>query len=307
MPLPSHLHDLIEQARSGDAEPFWELVYALRVPDDASAVDLIELTRSSEAVLRRAAVAGAHGRSDAALLEALAALVDDPDESVRCALADALKDNPRWPLDSTVERLLYDEERDVRKKAIEAARWRPAVQGTLVLRLGEDEYWYARQSIAHALAQAASRTVLPALLARLAEDGDSDVQRACAGSIEKHLAALGGYPADLSRPQASVLQEAQKRVAGFTAGQYPLLAAWLHERVAGAVATEQRATSGALVTIEAEAKRLPRAYDVAEACAAVRGVLLGEAPRAAVLLGEPGAGKTAIVYELAHRLLQDPS
>jgi ATP-dependent Clp protease ATP-binding subunit ClpC len=307
MPLPSHLQELIEQARSGESEPFWELVHALRVPEDAATAALIELTRSPEAVLRRAAVAGSHGRSDATLLEALAALVDDPDESVRCALADALKDNPRWPLDSTVERLLYDEERDVRKKAIEAARWRPAVHGTLVLRLAEEEYWYARQNIAHALAHAPARAVLPALLARLAEDGDGDVQRACAGSIEKHLAALGGYPADLSRPQLLVLQEAQKRVAGFAAGQYPLLAAWLDERLTRDVDVEQLAGFGALLTVEAEAKRLPHAYDVDEACGAVRGVLLGEAPRAAVLLGEPGAGKTAVVYELAHRLLHDPS
>src|SRR5262249_44087608 len=152
----------------------WELVFALQAPDRASAADLIELARSSEAVLRRAAVLGAPGRGEPELVEAIARLVDDPDESVRCALADALKESPRWPLDSVVERLLYDDERDVRKRAVEAARWRPALHGALVIRLGEDEYWLIRQNIAHALASAAPRNVLPALVARLAEDSDND-------------------------------------------------------------------------------------------------------------------------------------
>ncbi|HXG08637.1 MAG TPA: AAA family ATPase [Gemmataceae bacterium] len=305
--MESDLQQLIEQARSGESEAFWELVFALQAPGRTAVADLVALARSPEAVLRRAAVLGAQGRTEPELIDALAALADDPSESVRAALADALKDNPRWPLDRVVERLLYDEERDVRKRAVEAARWRPALHGTLVIRLGEDEYWLVRQNIAYALASAASRHVLPALVARLAEDPDADVQRACASSIEKHLAALGGYPADLSRPQPTLLQEAQRRVAGFQAGQYPLLAAWLEERLSRDVDIEQLATFGTLLTPEAEAGRLPRAYHVEEACEAIRAVLAGDAPRAAVLLGEPGTGKTAVVYELAHRLLRDPS
>ncbi len=63
---------------------------------------------------------------------------------------------------------------------------------------------------------------------------------------------------------------------------------------------------GTVLTLEAEAGRLPRAYGVEDAVAALVKVLTGDAPRAAVLVGESGCGKTALVYELVHRLRIDP-
>jgi ATP-dependent Clp protease ATP-binding subunit ClpC len=86
------------------------------------------------------------------------------------------------------------------------------------------------------------------------------------------------------------------------AGRYPRLAAWLEERITHDVDTDQLRGFGTLLTGEAEAGRLPRAYGVEAICQAVQAVLLGAAPRAAVLLGEPGCGKTAVVHELTHRL-----
>src|SRR5262249_20322434 len=194
--------------------------------------DLISLARAPEEVLRRAAVAGAQGETAPDLLQAITVLAHDSEVSVRQALAQALKEDPSWPLERVVERLLHDEDTDVRLAAVAAAQWRPGLEGTLVARLSQDDSWRVRQSLAWALAAGRPQSVLPALVARLGEDSDSDVQRACAASIEKHLGNLGEYPADASRPQPPVLQEALRRVQGFSSGSYPRLTAWLDERVA---------------------------------------------------------------------------
>jgi ATP-dependent Clp protease ATP-binding subunit ClpC len=300
------LQTLVERVRSGDdMDAFRDLVAHLRrgvAPDD-----LLVLFGASEEAVRRAAVAGAQGRVEPALLEAVAELVYDAETPVRQALAQALKDDPLWPLDRVVERLLHDEDSDVRLAAVEAARWRSGQEATLIARLAQDTSWRVRQAVAWALGTAPPRTVLPALVDRLGEDADSDVQRACAATIEQHLVRLGGYPADLSRPQPAVLQEAQRRVHAFSSGTFPRLAGWLDERVAREIDVEPLKQFGTVLTAEADAGRLPHAYHVDAACAAVRAALTGDAPRAAVLLGDSGTGKTAIVHELAHRLLSDPA
>ena len=64
---------------------------------------------------------------------------------------------------------------------------------------------------------------------------------------------------------------------------------------------------GTVLTSEAEAGRLPHAFRVDDICAAIQAVLVGPPPRAVVLLGEPGSGKTAVVHELTHRLGNDPA
>jgi ATP-dependent Clp protease ATP-binding subunit ClpC len=304
--VENELEQLIDKARSGAAEPFQELVARLRTPDGVPAGVLVELAHSAEVSLRRAAVAGARGRTEPEVLEAIKGLAADPAEAVRESLAEALEQEPYWPLDDVVERLLYDDSNDVRRQAVRAARWRLPLEGVLVVRLGQDSSWLVRQEIARALATRTPRTVLPALLAALGNESDADVQQACAASTEKHFNALGGYPPDLTRPPLSLLEEAQRRVAGFRSGYYPALASWLQERVTTDVDVEQLAALGTVLSAEAEAGRLPRAYSVDEACAAVKAVLSGGAPRAAVLLGESGSGKTAVVYELVHRLRRDP-
>jgi ATP-dependent Clp protease ATP-binding subunit ClpC len=64
---------------------------------------------------------------------------------------------------------------------------------------------------------------------------------------------------------------------------------------------------GTLLTDEIQAGQLARAHQVDAVCDAVHAALCGDAPRAAVLIGESGCGKTAVVYELAHQLLHDPA
>lgn len=60
---------------------------------------------------------------------------------------------------------------------------------------------------------------------------------------------------------------------------------------------------GTVLSDEASARSLPHAFGVDGICDALQKALMGDAPRAAVLVGPSGAGKTAIVQELAYRLL----
>lgn len=301
-----NLDQLIDQARNGESEPFNELVAALRADGGIPASVLAGYARSSEEFLRRAAVAAAKGRTEPELLHAIEDLVHDSAGVVRYCLAYALEETPLWPLDGAVEKLLYDEDGDVRLAAARAARWRPALEATLLARLNQDDGWRIRQAIAAVLAHFTPRAVLPALVAALGNDSDSDVQKACAASIEKHLATLQGYPTDLGRPPHAVLEEAQRRVTGFS-GYFPALSAWLADRIAHDVDLDQLRAFGTVLTTETEATRLPRAYGVQKGCDALRAVLNGDAPRAAVLLGESGAGKSAVVYELVQQLRNDPA
>lgn len=297
--------ELIEHARGGQPEPFLKLVRALQGRDVAAGT-LIEFARSPDVVLRRAAVQGARGRAEPELLAALAALASDAVAPVRHALAEALAEAGDWNVPGAVERLLRDEDEEVRIAAARAARRRPEVEPTLIARLTQDDEWRVRRAVAEALGFGTPRNVLPALAAALGGDSDRDVAEAAAAAVEKHLGTLGAYPADLARPRLAVLEEAQRRVTSFR-GSYPRVAAWLAERIAHDVDTEQLRGFGTLLTAEAEADRLPHAYGVESVCAAVQAVLNGTPPRAVVLLGEPGSGKTAVVHELTHRLRTDPA
>jgi ATP-dependent Clp protease ATP-binding subunit ClpC len=300
--MGTDLERLIEKACSGDFDSYLALVFTLQADGGVPASLLIEFTTSPEPFVRRAAIQGAQGRTDPDLLGAVASLAHDPNELVRRQLAEALEESPTWPLDAAVETLLRDEDEDVRRVAIRAAHGRPGFESVLLERLADDHSWRVREALARLLQDGTPERVLPALLARLAEDGDIDVQQASAASSEQILARLGGYPADAPRPRVPLLAEAKKRLAGFAGDRLPLLSRWLAERVTMDVDVEGLRSYGTLLTAEAGAERLPRAYDVEEACDAVHKVLTGTAPRAAVLLGGSGAGKTAVVYELAHRL-----
>lgn len=300
--MSTNLPELIDQARSGDAEPLQKLIRTLQT-DRAPAPVLVDLTRDESPAVRRAAILGAVGRTEPELRNALTELTHDSVSTVRKCLADVLAVTPGWPLDAAVERLLRDEDDDVRQAAARAARQRPALESTLITRLGQDEEWRVRRAIAESLAEGNPRAVLPPLLQALGGDADRDVAEACATSIESHLKELGSYPAGLSRPRLAVLEEAQRRIS---AGRHPRLAAWLEERVTHDVDVDQLRGFGTVLTLEAEAGRLPRAHGVEAVCDAVQAVLFGSAPRAAVLLGEAGCGKTAVVHELTQRLHQRP-
>ncbi len=304
MTVEQQLQELVERARSGDPEPYQDLLAALREHGGAAPDNLRELARSAEPVLRRAALHLVGDDADDELLGVLASLVTDPSPPVRLALAQALEEHSWWPFDHVVGALMSDGDSDVRLSAARAARYRPALEPRLVERLTVDDYWRVRQEIARALAHATPRAVAPVLLNVLAEDGDSDVQTECASSLEKHVQAMGGYPPELPRARFTLLKEAQQRVARLRAGLCPMLAAWLQERVDMDVDVEELKKYGGVMTLEAQAGQLPRAYEMDALIEEVWKVLTGKGPRAVVIVGESGCGKTALIYEMTHRLAE---
>ncbi len=303
--MDSDIASLLEQARTGQADPFQQLVATLRQAAEAAPTVLLDALRSPDEILRRAAVAAAQGRTESAILDAVAALAHDSAAFVRQALAYALGDAPAWPLDHVVEQLLLDHDPAVRQSAVWAARRRPALVMLLVRRLAEDVNAWVRVDIANALAEASPRLALPALLVRLAEDADGSVQQAAADALERHLAALGGYPHDLARPPLPLLAEVRRRVQALPPGMHAALGHWLDTQLIAFVDVEQLANFGTVLTREVEAGQLPHAHGVERAVQDVLAVLRGAPPRAVVLVGESGAGKTAIVHEVVHRLAAD--
>ncbi len=247
--MDDDLQDLIERARSGDDEPFEELLSFLR-GRGVEAARLVEYARSDEAVLRRAAVLLARDHDEPEVFDALLELAHDDDDGVRLTLAESIADAAWRPFDSVVGELLQDDYAEVRRLAVRAAARRPALEVVLVARLGQDDSWRVRQEIAIVLRDGTPRAVLPVLLTALAEDADSDVQRECAVSAEHLLANLGGYPADLTQVRAfALLREARDRLAKIgTPACCPLLADWLEERVTTDVDVDALKSFGTVLT-----------------------------------------------------------
>ena len=303
--MDQQLTDLLDRARSGDREPFDDLLRALRArPLDPAA--LLGYLRSSEAVLRRAGVVLAVDHPEPELLPVLGELARDADRDVRLALARGILLGSWDALDGAVAELLRDHDDEVRRAAATAASGRPALEVHLVDRLTQDGDWRVRQEIARALGDGTPRVVLPVLVRALAEDPDGDVQYECAGAAERLVGRLGGYPADLARPVFRLLNEAHTRVNRFPESYCPRLAGWLQERVRTDIDLDSLAGFGTILTLEAAQGRLPRAYHLDDSLDTVYKMLTGEAPRAVVLTGESGVGKTALVQELVHRLRDDP-
>jgi ATP-dependent Clp protease ATP-binding subunit ClpC len=295
------LQRLIERVQAGEPGAFADLVTALGA---ASPELLGEAARSADEMLRKAVIAAARGRREPHWLEAIALLARDGSVAIKVALLEAAAALADWPVDAIVQMLLADNDSGVRMAAALAAQGRRALESALVLQLRREQEWQVRRVIVRSLAASPPPAVLPALLDALAQDSDRDVSEASAQSLESLLAQLGSYPAELEKPRLPLLEEAHRRVVNLGSQQFPKLAGWLSERISHDVDEETLAGFGALLT--ADLSRLPRAYGVSATCEAVCSVLTGPAPRAVVLLGESGSGKTAIVHELAHRLRSDP-
>src|SRR5947209_6789758 len=162
--MNSDIAKLLELARSGQQDPFLQLVHTLRREGEEDVEALLDYLESTDETLRRAAVAAAQGRTEPEVLDAVADLAHDPATSVRLNLAYALADAPAWPLDGVVEQLLLDHDPQVRQSTVWAARRRPALHGVLLRRLFEDENVWVRIDVANALAESNPRAVLPALV-----------------------------------------------------------------------------------------------------------------------------------------------
>jgi len=299
------LQNLIDMARKGQ-DIFQQLVEELRFRSARESGLLAEFARSPDEVCRRAAIAvtASAGISEPATLVAIAALADDPLPFVRQSLAYALADYPNWPLPHIAEKLIADPDVNVRQAALWCVRTRPHLSALLVERLAVEDSPWIRSETANALVNSPPRDVLPALMQLVAEDPDAGVQQCAAYSAEKHISTLRGYPAELPRPGLTALNDLKKRIdANQYGAAFPSMSAWLRDQLAQYTDVEKLAGFGQVLTQEAEKGELPRAHHADRAIDAVLKYLHGPAPRAVVLVGESGTGKTAVVNELTHRLM----
>ncbi|MBL9088057.1 MAG: AAA family ATPase, partial [Planctomycetia bacterium] len=296
------LDDRIADLLKGAQGAFGALVHALRTSPPP--VDrLAALLAHENPLVRRAALAGCAGRPDATLAEAARTQAKDPLPEVRVDLADAIGAAP-WPLDDVLEALLADADPRVRVAAARAAGGREGLVSALVEALDDDDDWLVRQTAAEGLEHAPAPRALAGLVLALAEDDDRDVSKAAARVAERVLERAGAWPADAPAPAPDVLEKAVERLESLGQRRFPRLAAWTRERLAAGLDPARLRKFGVDLTAEAEDGRLPRAHRVDVACEAVLETITGTGggPRAVVLLGPPGSGKTAVVHEVVHRL-----
>src|SRR5207253_9394407 len=107
-------------------------------------------------------------------------------------------------------------------------------------------------NLAETLGHLDPKPALPALLAALNNDSDSDVRMACGRSVDKHLTTLDGFPRDVPRPPYATLSSIKKKVEEFKSGHYPRLNAWLDTRLANDVAFEALRAFGVVLSEDVE-------------------------------------------------------
>lgn len=292
--------ELLCAARSGEEQDFQALLRALASDADLTAGVIAGYCSSAEPILRRAGIELAKKRDEPELHASLLGLVGDSDDEVRCALADAAREMA-WLADAALVTLFQDAACGVREHAARACGNRPLLADRLLSMLVDDDNWVVRRAVAETLGQHDPQRVGPALLTAVCSDVDLDVAQAAGASLEQHLKKLGGYPAHWSRPPVDKLKAGLDRLRG-APKRCETLFAWLDERCRVEVDLEAARTFGTVLTEPSRLARLPHAYGVENAVAAVEAALQGAPPRAVCLLGESGVGKTAIIYELAHRL-----
>jgi ATP-dependent Clp protease ATP-binding subunit ClpC len=298
------LEDLIERTRAGDAKALGLLAERLQRRGAPLEV-IVRIARAPEIPLRVAAARALQGRVEPEALEATGHLAADPEVEVRRTLGERWSETPAWAIPEPVARRLLEDPDPVVRIACMRAAWRdPRFADGMPRRLAEDAAWTVRMTAAATAPVEDPARVLRPLVAALASDADDDVARAAAGTLE---AGLGdpAFPGS-ETPEPATVEPAIQRLERIGARRWPLLREWLGVMAKTLVDPARLAEFGADLTLEAERGRLPRAYGVEGAVQALLETIRGEAPRAAVLLGESGAGKTAVVHELTHRLLRDP-
>lgn len=299
------LSRLLTNAKS-NPDAFWPLVEALRLAAGADPSLLVTFARSPNKIERKAAAAAGGGQTDPAVVDALVKLASDLEFDVRQELGYNLKNWPNWvEMDAAVATLLTDFDINIRQNAVWTAQRRPALVPKLLNRLHDEEDLWVRSEIGHALGNCPPLATLGALVAHLAKEADIGVQQACAGSIERHLNTLGGFPPTLVKPVQKSLHDIRVKVNALTYGTYTSLKNWLNAELSHYVDFDSLAEFGNVMTIEPA--KLSHAFGLDEPIDAVMEALSGPPPRAVVLIGESGVGKTALIHELVHRLRDDPT
>lgn len=235
-------------------------------------------------------------------MRAVWASLEDAHVIVRAAGIEAVRTLDLTPSHAVVHRLLADASGHVRLMAIGIATPK-AFMGPLVTMMRADDDWRVRQAAAIALAEVAG-LVLPPLSEALLRDDDSDVRRAAAVAIERACVespaafkASGIVPVDELPALITRLKE-----AGATRVLHVLR--WAEQRLAHEVDETALATYGTLLTAAARKGTLPTHHGDGESRRLVQAILTRrEGPRAVLLVGPSGVGKTALVNGITHALL----
>jgi ATP-dependent Clp protease ATP-binding subunit ClpC len=304
--LDERIRSLIEAVLGGEEGAEAALLEHLDAMEVVPAEVLLELAGAESPRLRLAAVRAASGVNDDTVLAAIDRLAADPDADVRLALVERIRETPEWRVSSALTKLLRDASDEIRLGAVRAAESRIDVTGPLLERLAVDDNWQVRRAAALGLSAAPPDEALPALVESLGNDDTREVGLAAATAAEALMVEAGGWPPGASLPAVSALRGAWNHLTQIGAGDFPTLSPWLEDLVAHELDLAALSGFGTDLTALAEEGRLPRAHEAEETLDALTRILESEGSRTAVLLGESGTGKTAIVHELVHRL-RDPA
>lgn len=305
------IQKLIEEIRKGgeeQAENASQLAQLLGQADALSLDELLTLLRDPNAWLVWAGIEGSRERREPELIAALLAMAEDQRSRIRFALARSFSacEDPR--AEEPLRAYLKDDDGQVQVAALQAVRGRMEFLLEIIEALESSPQWSVRQAAAQTLAgvhtveSEESAKAIQMLLAALGADPDDDVQQACADSLEPAFAH--GLPAALQNTPIALVEAALGQLRENAPRRAPRLRDWLEGRARSEVNPKTLADYGVDLVAQVEAGQLTHGHCLDEECSRLIDLLIADQPRSLVLLGPPGAGKSALVHELAHRLAE---
>lgn len=304
--MKKKVRKLLKASRAGKEGAFDELLLEL-VEEGPLTLEALEgLSRSPDDLLRRAAVSLARQLDDPTDFVTLvgAELAHDPSEEVRFRFASLAVSSPETlrQFPSFARAMLLDSESPrVRLVAIEPVAELPEMMDDVLDRLERDEAWKVRQQAAWSAAAYPPEKAVEPLLRRIVEDSDDDVKKACIDTLRRY-SELPDSPLTAIEPDLTLAGKALKAIEELLELPPPLVQKWLQRRCAEQIDLSEVRKFGYLLTDPKRLETAPKVHGRDEAVDAVISRLFGETPRAVVVIGPTGSGKTAVIQEVARRL-----
>lgn len=293
--MADRLEQLCGRVARDEAGASDELMARLRSEEIDS---LAKLTEHASARVRCVVAQVLPGRIEGTAENIARRLSRDADATVRRALAAAMADDPYWGSDELYAAALDDADEAVRSSLIERAMQREALLDVLAIAALEDESPTIRARLCALLAEHHPERALPVLIEALARDSEDDVERAAAVALAELVKRLDGLPKIVALPAPEIVRQAVEILERRAPRKFARAIALLRARAPEAATA---ADQGAQPAAEPPG---PRAFDIEPQLEALLAVLRRPRGRAAMLIGESGVGKSALVSELARRELR---